>query len=283
MAHAAPVDGVIDGDLWLVGHGDPELGPASLDGLADADRRRRRHADRGIRDRRHRAVRARLVGAGMEGRLPRRSRSRSRRRSRSAGTSAPTDATSTTPSCAPPPTSPRRSVAVGSTSGEPAAVGRSEGDTGQDRGDRFRPDHRHPPSDGRRLHQLRRGGAGEGPGRRGLGDGLHRGRRRRDRRVHGRSRCPGIPAPRRVGTLVRGPRHGAGHGPAALGGRQAAVGDRSPARAADRRTGNARRAPRPHADPREDRHAHGHLRAVRLGLVPHGRRTGSSSRSCRTA
>ena len=35
MAHAAPVDGVIDGDLWLVGHGDPELGPASLDGLAD--------------------------------------------------------------------------------------------------------------------------------------------------------------------------------------------------------------------------------------------------------
>jgi D-alanyl-D-alanine carboxypeptidase/D-alanyl-D-alanine-endopeptidase (penicillin-binding protein 4) len=34
MATAAPVEGVIDGDLWLVGHGDPELTPARLDGLA---------------------------------------------------------------------------------------------------------------------------------------------------------------------------------------------------------------------------------------------------------
>jgi serine-type D-Ala-D-Ala carboxypeptidase/endopeptidase (penicillin-binding protein 4) len=34
MAEAAPVDGVIDGDLWLVGHGDPELTPDALDGLA---------------------------------------------------------------------------------------------------------------------------------------------------------------------------------------------------------------------------------------------------------
>lgn len=34
MATAAPVDGVIDGDLWLVGHGDPELAPAALSVLA---------------------------------------------------------------------------------------------------------------------------------------------------------------------------------------------------------------------------------------------------------
>jgi D-alanyl-D-alanine carboxypeptidase/D-alanyl-D-alanine-endopeptidase (penicillin-binding protein 4) len=34
MAAAAPVDGVIDGDLWLVGHGDPELGPERLNALA---------------------------------------------------------------------------------------------------------------------------------------------------------------------------------------------------------------------------------------------------------
>ncbi|MGZ5305473.1 MAG: D-alanyl-D-alanine carboxypeptidase/D-alanyl-D-alanine-endopeptidase [Actinomycetota bacterium] len=34
MAAAAPVDGVIDGDLWLVGHGDPELGPQGLNALA---------------------------------------------------------------------------------------------------------------------------------------------------------------------------------------------------------------------------------------------------------
>ena len=58
MAHAAPVEGVIDGDLWLVGHGDPELGPASLDGLADQIGAAGRHAHRGIRRRRHRAVRA---------------------------------------------------------------------------------------------------------------------------------------------------------------------------------------------------------------------------------
>lgn len=36
MARAAPVDGVVDGDLWLVGHGDPEVTRATLDGLASA-------------------------------------------------------------------------------------------------------------------------------------------------------------------------------------------------------------------------------------------------------
>ena len=36
MAAAAPADGVIDGDLWLVGHGDPEVGPDRLDTLAAA-------------------------------------------------------------------------------------------------------------------------------------------------------------------------------------------------------------------------------------------------------
>jgi D-alanyl-D-alanine carboxypeptidase len=34
MASAGPVDGVIDGDLWLVGHGDPELAPDALEALA---------------------------------------------------------------------------------------------------------------------------------------------------------------------------------------------------------------------------------------------------------
>ena len=58
MAHAAPVDGVIDGDLWLVGHGDPELGPGIARRARGSDRRRRRHAHRGIRRRRHRTVRA---------------------------------------------------------------------------------------------------------------------------------------------------------------------------------------------------------------------------------
>ena len=36
MARAAPVDGAVDGDLWLVGHGDPEVTPATLDVLAGA-------------------------------------------------------------------------------------------------------------------------------------------------------------------------------------------------------------------------------------------------------
>ncbi len=35
MAAAAPVDGIVDGDLWVVGHGDPEVGTATLDALAD--------------------------------------------------------------------------------------------------------------------------------------------------------------------------------------------------------------------------------------------------------
>jgi D-alanyl-D-alanine carboxypeptidase/D-alanyl-D-alanine-endopeptidase (penicillin-binding protein 4) len=34
MAGAAPADGLIDGDLWLVGHGDPELAPEALNTLA---------------------------------------------------------------------------------------------------------------------------------------------------------------------------------------------------------------------------------------------------------
>ena len=34
MTHTAPTDGVIDGNLWLVGDGDPELGPGRIDTLA---------------------------------------------------------------------------------------------------------------------------------------------------------------------------------------------------------------------------------------------------------
>ena len=114
MASAAPVDGVIDGDLWLVGHGDPELGPDALQALArqidDAGVTR----IAGLGPGRHGAVPTRLVGSGLEGRLPRRSRSRSRPRSRSAGTSAPKAATSTTLSCGLPSSSPRRSATAGS-------------------------------------------------------------------------------------------------------------------------------------------------------------------------
>jgi D-alanyl-D-alanine carboxypeptidase len=36
MARAMPVDGVVNGDLWLVGHGDPETTRQTLDGLARA-------------------------------------------------------------------------------------------------------------------------------------------------------------------------------------------------------------------------------------------------------
>jgi D-alanyl-D-alanine carboxypeptidase/D-alanyl-D-alanine-endopeptidase (penicillin-binding protein 4) len=36
MSAAAPVDGVVDGDLWLVGHGDPEVGTDRLGALANA-------------------------------------------------------------------------------------------------------------------------------------------------------------------------------------------------------------------------------------------------------
>ncbi|MEP6973046.1 MAG: D-alanyl-D-alanine carboxypeptidase [Actinomycetota bacterium] len=36
MARAAPVDGIVDGNLWLVGHGDPEVTRATLDALAGA-------------------------------------------------------------------------------------------------------------------------------------------------------------------------------------------------------------------------------------------------------
>jgi D-alanyl-D-alanine carboxypeptidase/D-alanyl-D-alanine-endopeptidase (penicillin-binding protein 4) len=36
MARVAPIDGVIDGNLWLVGRGDPEVTQVTLDGLAGA-------------------------------------------------------------------------------------------------------------------------------------------------------------------------------------------------------------------------------------------------------
>jgi D-alanyl-D-alanine carboxypeptidase/D-alanyl-D-alanine-endopeptidase (penicillin-binding protein 4) len=36
LAAAAPTGGVLDGDLWLVGHGDPEVGPDRLNALAAA-------------------------------------------------------------------------------------------------------------------------------------------------------------------------------------------------------------------------------------------------------
>jgi len=36
LAAGAPADGTIGGNLWLVGHGDPEVGPARLDALAAA-------------------------------------------------------------------------------------------------------------------------------------------------------------------------------------------------------------------------------------------------------
>jgi D-alanyl-D-alanine carboxypeptidase/D-alanyl-D-alanine-endopeptidase (penicillin-binding protein 4) len=35
MAEAAPVDGIVDGNLWIVGHGDPEMTPDRLDALAE--------------------------------------------------------------------------------------------------------------------------------------------------------------------------------------------------------------------------------------------------------
>ena len=36
MAFAPPIDGVLESDLWVVGHGDPEVGTATMDSLADA-------------------------------------------------------------------------------------------------------------------------------------------------------------------------------------------------------------------------------------------------------
>ena len=36
LAATAPVDGVVAGNVWLAGHGDPEVGPARLDALATA-------------------------------------------------------------------------------------------------------------------------------------------------------------------------------------------------------------------------------------------------------
>ena len=36
LTTSAPVDGVIDGDVWIVGHGDPETGPSDMKALAAA-------------------------------------------------------------------------------------------------------------------------------------------------------------------------------------------------------------------------------------------------------
>ena len=111
MASAAPVDGVIDGDLWLVGHGDPELAPEALVALAT------QIANAGVT-----RIEGSVVGdtgpferdwwaEGWKDDFPS-IEVASRRRSRSAATSGPTVSTSTTPSCGRPSSSPRRSAGM---------------------------------------------------------------------------------------------------------------------------------------------------------------------------
>ena len=215
------------------------------------------------------------MGGGVEGRLPVDRGRRSRRRSRSAATSARTAATSTTPSCGPPrylaKALRRRDVMV---EGDPRGWARRR-PTGEDRHGLVRAGRGHPAPDERRLRQLRRGGAGQGPGRRGLGDRLDRRRRRRARRVHRRERRPAVRTPRRVRAVLREPRDQRRGWCACCG-----AADDQPwapdlaVRAADRRAGHAGGPARPPARPGEDRHADGRVRALRLGLVPEGQGLG---------
>ena len=139
----------------------------------EADRRREGHTDRGVRDRRHGTVRTRLVGAGVEGRLPRdrgrdpdgagvpqerRSGGTAHRRPRAPGRCVPDEG-------APSQGDRRRRSRTG---------GGARREAGQDRRGRLRPRRGDPAPDERRLAELRRGGAGQGARSRGLRRRLHR-------------------------------------------------------------------------------------------------------------